>query len=150
VRPKKIILCVDSNELRLSLLGFMLSTNGYRVLPAASGDEAIALFSDVLPDLVIADFEQDQRDRVVARLKQIASYVPMILLGDLKKMEAQLHRADAALDRNGSHQWLLERIKVMAARKRGPRKGTPSPLRKAPVSVGAVELDQAVTTGRVA
>jgi len=150
VRPKKIILCVDDNDVRLSPLSFMLSTNGYRVIAAATGQEAIALFSETRPDLVIADFDLDRRDQVlggqvVARLKQIASHIPMILLGDLKKMEGQLHLADAALARHGSSQCLLERIKVMSARKRGPRKGTKRECsgRKGPVSVSvAMELDR--------
>jgi len=51
--------------------------------------------------------------------------VPMILLGDPQKMGDQLHGADALLaKKNYSPQELLERIKVMSTRKRGPRKGS--------------------------
>jgi len=127
MRPKKIILCVDDNELELSVLKFMLSTNGYRVLSATTGQEAVALFSETQVDLVLADFAMPQMNgsQLVERLKQIASHVPMILLGDPQKMEAELHRADAMLAKKTcSPQELLERIKVMSARKRGPRKGS--------------------------
>ena len=56
----------------------------------------------------------------------------MILLGDPQKMGDQMHGADALLaKKNCSPQELLERIKIMSARKRGPRKGT---LRQAPVT----------------
>jgi len=49
----------------------------------------------------------------------------MILLGDPQKMGDQLHGADALLPKKTcSAQELLERIKVMSARKRGPRKGS--------------------------
>jgi hypothetical protein len=49
----------------------------------------------------------------------------MILLGDPQKMGSDLHSADAMLaKKNCSPQELLERIKVMSARKRGPRKGS--------------------------
>ena len=41
MRPKKVILCVDDNEQDLSVLKFMLSTNGYRVLSASNGLEAL-------------------------------------------------------------------------------------------------------------
>ena len=41
MRPKKIILCVDDNEQDLSVLKFMLSTNGYRVVSANNGADAI-------------------------------------------------------------------------------------------------------------
>jgi two-component system, OmpR family, response regulator CpxR len=126
MRPKKIILCVDDNELELSVLKFMLATNGYRVVAANNGQEAIGIFSDTAVDLVLSDYAMPQMngDQLVNRLKQIASHVPMILLGDPQKMGDQLHGADALLAKKScSPQELLERIKVMSARKRGPRKG---------------------------
>jgi two-component system, OmpR family, response regulator CpxR len=126
MRPKKIILCVDDNEQDLSVLSFMLSTNGYRVLAATSGEEAVTLFSDNAVDLVLSDYSMPQMDgnQLVVRLKEIASHVPMMLLGDPQKIEAQMHAADAFVaKKNCTPQELLERIKVMSARKRGPRKG---------------------------
>jgi two-component system response regulator CpxR len=128
MRPKKVILCVDDNEQDLSVLKFMLTTNGYRVLSATNGEEAISLFGDHAVDLVLADFSMPQMNgnQVVGKLKQLASHVPMVLLGDPQKMEGQLHAADAVLaKKNCSSQELLERIKIMSARKRGPRKGMP-------------------------
>jgi CheY-like chemotaxis protein len=127
MRPKKIILCVDDNEQELSVLKFMLATNGYRVVSANNGQEAIGIFADLAVDLVLSDFSMPQMngDQLVNRLKQIASHVPMILLGDPQKMGDHLHSADALLaKKNCTPQELLERIKVMSARKRGPRKGT--------------------------
>jgi DNA-binding response OmpR family regulator len=62
---------------------------------------------------------------LVERLKQIASHVPMIVLGDPQRMAGEMHAADALLaKKNCSPLELLERIKVMSARKRGPRKGS--------------------------
>jgi CheY-like chemotaxis protein len=127
MRPKKIILCVDDNEQELSVLKFMLATNGYRVVSANNGADAIDLFADNAVDLVLSDYTMPQMngDQLVNRLKQIASHVPMILLGDPQKMGDQLHGADALLPKKGcSPHELLERIKVMSARKRGPRKGS--------------------------
>jgi CheY-like chemotaxis protein len=128
MRPKKIILCVDDNEQELSVLKFMLSTNGYRVMSASNGRDAIDIFADTAVDLVLSDYAMPQMngDQLVHRLKQIASHVPMILLGDPQRMGDHLHGADALLAKKTcSPQELLERIKVMSARKRGPRKGTP-------------------------
>ena len=139
MRPKKVILCVDDNEQELSVLSFMLTTNGYKVLPATSGQEAIGLFSQAQVDLVLADFAMPQMNghQLVHRLKQIAGHVPMILLGDPQAMAGQIHAADALLAKKQcTPQDLLERIKQMSARKRGPRKGT---LRQAPPS----ELEKA-------
>jgi CheY-like chemotaxis protein len=127
MRPKKIILCVDDNEQDLSVLSFMLATNGYRVVSATNGQEAIGIFADLPVDLVLADFAMPQMNglQLVDRLKQIGPHVPMILLGDPQRMAGEMHAADALLaKKNCSPQELLERIKVMSARKRGPRKGT--------------------------
>ena len=127
MRPKKVILCVDDNEQELSVLKFMLATNGYRVVSATNGQEAIGIFAGTPVDLVLADYAMPQMDgnQLVDRLKQIAPHVPMILLGDPQKMGGEIHAADALLaKKNCSTQELLERIRLMSARKRGPRKGT--------------------------
>ena len=127
MRPKKIILCVNDNDQELSVLSFMLNTNGYRVVPATNGQEAIELFSGMQVDLVLADYAMPQMNgaQMVSRMKQIASHVPMILLGDPQSMGGQIHLADALLAKKQcSPQELLERVKIMSARKRGPRKGT--------------------------
>ena len=127
MRPKKVILCVDDNEQELSVLKFMLATNGYRVLAASNGQEAIAVFSAAPQiDLVLADTTMPQMSggQLVERLKRMRSHVPMVLLGDAQAANGEMHVADAVLARkNCSTQELLERIKVMSARKRGPRKG---------------------------
>jgi CheY-like chemotaxis protein len=127
MRPKKVILCVDDNEQELSVLKFMLATNGYKVVSATSGKEAIGIFAGTPVDLVLADYAMPQMDgnQLVDRLKQIAPHVPMILLGDPQKMGGEMHAADALLaKKNCSTLELLERIRLMSARKRGPRKGT--------------------------
>jgi two-component system, OmpR family, response regulator CpxR len=127
MRPKKIILCVDDNEQELSVRKFMLSTNGYRVLAATSGEEAIERFNEAQVDLVLADYAMPRMNgaELIAKLKQLAAHVPMILLADAQQLNSEPHRADAVLGKkNCSPVELLERIKIMSARKRGPRKGT--------------------------
>ncbi len=127
MRPKKVILCVDDNEQELSVLKFMLETNGYRVLAAANGQEAVAIFATAPQiDLVLTDTAMPHMTggQLVERLKRMRGHVPMILLGDLHPPGAEIHVADAMITRKScSTQELLERIKVMSARKRGPRKG---------------------------
>ncbi len=127
MRPKKVILCVDDNEQELSVMKFMLQTNGYRVLTAASGQEAIAAFVSVPQvDLVLSDSQMPQMSgsQLVERLKRIAGHVPTILLGEMPAGSPEIHSADAlTVRKNCSVQDLLERVKQMSARKRGPRKG---------------------------
>jgi two-component system, OmpR family, response regulator CpxR len=113
MRPKKIILCVDDNEQELSVRKFMLSTN--------------ERFNEAQVDLVLADYAMPRMNgaELIAKLKQLASHVPMVLLADAQQLSSEPHRADAVLGKkNCSPVELLERIKIMSARKRGPRKGT--------------------------
>ena len=127
MRPKKIILCVDDNEQDLSVLSFLLHTNGYRVVSASNGQEAIGIFAGTPVDLVLSDFSMPQMngDQLVRSLKQIAAHIPMILLADPQKMGDHMHAADAVLAKKAcSPEELLNRVKLMSARKRGPRKGS--------------------------
>jgi CheY-like chemotaxis protein len=126
MRPKKIILCVDDNEQDLSVLSFTLSTNGYRVISATSGQQAIEAFSNAAVDLVLSDYSMPQMNggQLIGHLKEIAGHVPMILRGDPQALSSEGYAADAVLSKkNCSPAELLERIKIMSARKRGPRKG---------------------------
>lgn len=140
MRPKKIILCVDDNEQDLSVLKFTLTTNGYRVLSAGNGQEALQIFSENLVDLALVDYAMPQMngDLLVSKLKQTASHVPVILLCDPQKMNGRVHAADALVSKKTcSSQELLERIKVMSARKRGPRKGTQRAAQNAILAVAS-------------
>jgi CheY-like chemotaxis protein len=96
------------------------------VVSALTGQEAIGIFAEIQVDLVLADYAMPQMNgnQLVDRLKQIAPHIPMILLGDPQRMGGEMHAADALLAKKScSAHELLERIKVMSARKRGPRKG---------------------------
>jgi DNA-binding response OmpR family regulator len=127
MRPKKVILCVDDSEQELSVLKFMLATNGYRVMAAVNAQEAVGILAATQVDLALVGFTmQPSHGRpLVDRMKRTAPIVPVILLGDPLAHGAEIHMADAFLTRkNCSAQELLARIKVMSARKRGPRKGS--------------------------
>lgn len=127
MRPKKIILCVDDNEQELSVTKFLLYTNGYKVFAAINAQEALAIFAEQQIDLVLADHTMPQMTggQLINRLKEIAPHIPMILLGDPQRMLGEMNAADALLAKKQcSPQELLEKIKLLSARKRGPRKGS--------------------------
>lgn len=130
MRLKKVILLVGKNEQDLSVLKFILDTNGYRLISTMDVDEALILFTQsIMLDLVITDIETPHSTglQLIGVMKELNPYVPVILLGDPKKMSEVLHGADAVLDKKMiSTGELLERIKCMTTRKRGPRKGTQS------------------------
>jgi len=125
MRPKKTILCVDDNEQTLSVRKFLLETRGYRVLTATNGQDAIVQFSSAQIDLVLTDLGLPQMDgnSLIGHLKEISPEVPMILTSDTVRPGERAHRADAFLAKGCcSPSDLIERIRVMSARKRGPRK----------------------------
>lgn len=127
MRPKKVILLVNDDEQELSIHTFMLKTNGYAVLPAQDGEQAIRLFDLHVVDLVLVDYGMPGMNgsQLVSRLKRMRAHIPMILLGDPEVLFGQIHQADALLSKKQcSPQELLERIRIMSARKRGPRKAT--------------------------
>lgn len=125
MRPKKAILCALADENELSIMRLVLETRGYRVLAALTAKEAVEQFSGARVDLVVADYALPDKNgvKLVARLKQISPHIPMAVLGDLA-VAAQLHRANAVFVKQALTTLdLLDRIKLMTARKRGPRKG---------------------------
>jgi DNA-binding response OmpR family regulator len=129
MRPKKVLLLALPNDDELSVLKFMLETNGFRVIPAPNGEAAIRAFKENAVDLVLADATLPLvgKMHLISRLKIIAIHIPMILLRDSQTVV--LSAADAVLSKGISNYELLERIKIMSARKQGPRKGSLSAIR---------------------
>ena len=126
MRPKKTILCVDDNEQALSVRKFMLETRGYRVLTAAGSEAALELFREGGIDLVLSDLIMPYMDgnELIRRMKELAPEVPAILISGSAKAFDRANRADAFLPKGAcSPVEMLERIRVMVARKRGPKKG---------------------------
>src|ERR1700692_1843070 len=125
MRPKKTILCVDDNEQSLSVRKFMLETRGYRVLTAASSQQALELFREGGIDLVLSDLIMPYMDgnELVRRMKELAPEVPSILISGTVKAFDRAYHADAFLPKGAcSPGEILARVGVMVARKRGPKK----------------------------
>jgi CheY-like chemotaxis protein len=125
MRPKKTILCVDDNEQALSVRKFLLETRGYRVISAPSAYEALEIFRNGGIDLVLSDLVMPQMDgnEMVRRMKDISPEVPMMLVSGTVKAFERANRADAFLPKGAcTPVEMLERIRVMIARKRGPKK----------------------------
>jgi two-component system, OmpR family, response regulator CpxR len=133
MRPKKTILCVDDNEQVLSVRSFLLETRGYRIIAANSPQEALEVLERTLPgtlDLVLCDLLMPQMDgnELVRRAKQLHPGVPaMIVSGTVNAFDRALH-ADVFLPKGAcSPAEMIERIRVLVARKRGPKKAAPAP-----------------------
>ncbi|MGH9595279.1 MAG: response regulator, partial [Edaphobacter sp.] len=129
MRPKKTILCVDDNEQVLSVRTFLLETRGYRIIAANTAKEALEVLERSLPgtlDLVLCDLLMPQMDgnELVRRAKQLHPGLPaMIISGTVNAFDRALH-ADVFLPKGASSPAeMIERIRVLVARKRGPKKG---------------------------
>lgn len=76
------ILIVDDDQDILHLIGMRLEANGYEVIAAASGEEALNSFRSTRPQLVITDLRMGDMDGMTlfAHLHAEAPLVPVIIL----------------------------------------------------------------------
>lgn len=130
MRPKKVILCVDGNEQVLSVRKFLLETRGYRVVCAANGQAALHEVERALPgqlDLLLVDLLLPGMDgnELVRRAKMLRPELPALITSGTVGSFDRAVCADGFLPKGASSPAeLIERIRVLVARKRGPRKGT--------------------------
>jgi len=133
MRPKKVILCVDDNEQALSVRTFLLETRGYRVLSVMTAQEALDILERTVPgtlDLLIADLLMPGMDgnELVRRAKQMHPMLPALIVSGSVAAYDRALAADAFLPKGaGTAAELLEKIRVLVARKRGPKKHLPVP-----------------------
>ncbi len=131
MRPRKVILLVDGNEQALSVRKFMLETRGYRVVQAMCAAEAIERFADGGIDLVVSDLLLPGMDgnEMVRRMKAEAPEVPALLVSSTVKEFARASAADAFLPKGAvTPTEMVERIRMLMVRKRGPKRATAAHL----------------------
>jgi CheY-like chemotaxis protein len=84
MKPKnhKVILCVDDEAAGLSVRKAVLESQGYRVLTADNGRDALGIFSAEAIDLVILDYAMPEMDgqAVAERMKRLRADVPIVML----------------------------------------------------------------------
>lgn len=134
MKPKRTILCVDDDERSLSIRKVMLETRGYRVLTCSDPEDAVGYVVAGGVDLVMADLMMPKLNgaRLIDQLKEISPQTPAILFSGVVSYCADDHKADCFLPK-GSYApvELLEKIRVMLVRKRGPKRTVNLPLRDA-------------------
>jgi CheY-like chemotaxis protein len=91
----KILVVEDEPENRL-LIGMVLTTEGYQVIPAVDGADALARMAQELPDLILLDLMMPQMNgfEVLERLRADPATVsvPVIVLTALAQ-ERDIERA---------------------------------------------------------
>jgi len=122
---KATILAVDDEPRVLKLLKINLEPEGYRVLTASDGEEAIRTLESELPDLVILDLMLPQIDGyTVCRLIREFSAVPIIMLTARSAQVDLIHGfevgADDYLTKPFSVAELLMRVQAVLRRSKWP------------------------------
>ena len=88
------ILIVDDERRNAELLKVMLTPEGYVLLTATSGEDALALLADQKPDLILLDVMMPGMDgyQVVAKIKQnpATNNIPVIMLTALDDRNARM------------------------------------------------------------
>jgi two-component system response regulator CpxR len=139
MKPKRTILCVDDNEQSLSIRKVLLETRGYRVLAFTRAEEALNRFKEGGVDLVLSDLIMPGLDgsRLVEEIKTLSPQTPAILLSGRVRICDRDTRADVFLPKGMyAPAELLERIRLLLVRKRGPK--------RAPVQVEASSSETSV------
>lgn len=123
-QPK--ILIVDDEEINLMILEEMLSTNGYSVVKATNGPEALRKTSEENPDLLLMDIKMPDMDGYEAtrRLKEKESSltIPIVMLSALDDRRAKIEALEAGaedfLRKPFDKVELLTRVKSLVGKKR--------------------------------
>lgn len=79
---KRVVLCVDDEALGLSVRRMLLEAEGYRVLTAENGADALGLFSSERVDIVVLDYSMPgmNGNAVAKKMKTLRQQVPVIML----------------------------------------------------------------------
>lgn len=113
-RAKATILCIDDHWNSLIGRKKLLEQNGYEVLEASAGDEALKLFRSRNVDAVVLDYQIPGMtgDTVAAKMKSINSHVPIMLLSSYGPLpKNKLRSVDSFLSKSQPPNILLSTLK---------------------------------------
>lgn len=135
------ILIADDEQHILETVGSYLKQDGFQVVTARNGREALFVFRHEKPDLVILDVMMPEMDGwEVARLIRKESSVPLLFLTarveEIDQIRGLEIGADEYLPKPFSPRMVVARVRALLRRVYGELLSEPSVYR-----VGAVELD---------
>ena len=145
------ILLVDDEEAVRRVLSFPLERDGYTVVQAADGEEALVRFDDQPVDLVVLDIMLPKLDGLeVCKQLRSRSSVPIIMLtardDELDKVVGLEIGADDYITKPFSIREFRSRVRALLRRAAAPR--TPSPDEEV-ISADGLVIDVAKRTVRV-
>ncbi len=122
----KKILVVDDEAVQLRLADQVLTSNGYEVLKASSGQEAVRIVYERKPDIVLLDVMMPEIDGwQTCRLIREVSDMPIIMFTGKRNSEDDIVRglecgADEYLSKPVGNRELLARVKAVLRRAEKP------------------------------
>jgi DNA-binding response OmpR family regulator len=94
-RSKPRVLIVDDERKNRDLLEVLLGQEGYELATATCGEDALAMISDVPPDLILLDVMMPGMDgyQVATRLKSDpkSAQIPVVMLSALTDRNSMMH-----------------------------------------------------------
>ncbi|MDP9049155.1 MAG: response regulator [Acidobacteriota bacterium] len=106
------ILCVDDEEIPRTLRAIVLQKQGYEVLTAASGAEALKLLDQDSIDLVLTDQMMPAMSgtELAKRVKAIRPGLPVILISGMNEIPADAIVTDRFVSKVGGPELLFRTI----------------------------------------
>ena len=107
--PDAFLLCVDDDATGLDLKKTILERNGYGVLTASGGKEALQIFRQNRVDLVLVDYEMQgmKGHEVARRIKALNPRTPVIMHSGSPALPSAALTATDAFVPKGSEVYLL-------------------------------------------
>lgn len=112
------ILCVDDEETPRTLRKLILQKQGYQVITAASGAEALEVLDRVSIDLVLSDQMMPGMagTELTKSVKSMRPTMPVILISGVNEIPADASYADRFISKVGGPELLFETVaEVLAA-----------------------------------
>ena len=142
--PAPTILLVDDEDSVRKVLAFPLERDGYTVVQAADGEEALRRFDDAKIDLVVLDIMLPKLDGLeVCRRLRATSSVPIIMLtardDELDKVVGLELGADDYITKPFSIREFRSRVRALLRRAKGPRQL--GPVAEERIEAGGLVID---------
>lgn len=119
--PDAVLLCVDDDPSGLDLKKTILERNGYGVLTAREGKEALRVFRQNRIDLVLVDYEMQgmKGHELAVKIKGLNPHTPVIMhSGSPALSGVALQAADACVSKGSEPYQLIAAISALIMKSR--------------------------------
>lgn len=119
--PDAVLLCVDDDPNGLVVKKAILEKNGYGVLTARGGKEALRVFRQNRVDLVLVDYEMQgmKGNEVALRIKGIDPHTPVVMHSGSPSLPAEaLNATDAFVPKGSEFYQLVAAISNLIMKRR--------------------------------